>query len=160
MRSDAYEGGTACALYTHNLAYSKEECGLEPQGFACYDLGNSHIAHTAPRPVDSLLEGRCEVVDDDEEDVGLRGLRGSRKRGRQRSGEDKREHGLYSVSKSYYCAANLNNLRSVKLFSSDCEKPKFPHLNRVVDKRSRRVLDVGRKSALWNSQRIVQVVDG
>lgn len=153
LRSDAYEGGTACALYTHNLAYSKE---------GCYDLGNSHtagIAHTAPRPVDSLLEGRCEVVDDDEEDVGLRGLRGSRKRGRQRSGEDKREHGLYSVSKSY-CAANLNNLRSVKLFSSDCEKPKFPHLNRVVDKRSRRVLDVGRKSALWNSQRIVQVVDG
>ena len=86
LRSDAYEGGTACALYTHNLAYSKE---------GCYDLGNSHtagIAHTAPRPVDSLLEGRCEVVDDDEEDVGLRGLRGSRKRGRQRSGEDKREH--------------------------------------------------------------------
>jgi len=24
LRSDAYEGGTACALYTHNLAYSKE----------------------------------------------------------------------------------------------------------------------------------------
>ena len=95
LRSDAYEGGTACALYTHNLAYSKEECGLEPQGFACYDLGNSHIAHTAPRPVDSLLEGRCEVVDDDEEDVGLRGLRRGRKRGgRQRSGDDKREHGL------------------------------------------------------------------